>query len=48
MKIFFDCKAYSDKFFILPLIEVAWHKTNKILAFKVAFLKWAIKTGFNF
>ncbi len=48
MKMFFNGKTYTEKFFIIPTIEFAWYKTNKILEFKIAFLKWAIKMGFNF
>lgn len=48
MKLFFKSKSYTDKFFILPMVEVTWQRANKILSFKLAFLKWAIKTGFNF
>ena len=48
MKMFFESKSYTDKFFILPMVEVAWQCANKILLFKLAFLKWSVKTGFNF
>ena len=48
MKMFFESKSYTDKFFIFPMVEVAWQRANKILSFKLAFLKWSVKTGLNF
>lgn len=43
-----NLKTYKDKLLILPLIEVSWAKTNKILAFKFGVLKWAFNVNFNF
>ena len=48
MKTKFNFKTYKDKFFIIPTLEISWEVTNKILTFKLAFIKWASKVSFNF
>ena len=48
MKTNFNFKTYKDKFFIIPTLEISWEVTNKILTFKLAFIKWASKVSFNF
>ena len=48
MKTNFNFKTYKDKFFIIPTLEISWEVTNKILTFKLAFIKWATKVSFNF
>ena len=48
MKFTVELKTYKDKILVLPLIEFAWAKNNKIFSIKLGIWKWALKTNFNF
>jgi hypothetical protein len=48
MKFTVELKTYKDKILVLPLIEFAWAKNNKIFSIKFGVWKWALKANFNF
>ena len=48
MKIVTDFKIFKDKRIILPRLEVAYAKANKVLTFKIGFWKWDASLNLNF
>ena len=48
MKTYTDFRVFKDKRIILPRLEVAYAKANKVLTFKIGFWKWDASLNLNF